>query len=564
MDELRFLSIIASPSQNVKQPGIADSNSTNLPPIISRFPPGSILAGFVINRDAAGNPILRTESGDITFQSNLFLKIGTELVIRIENRSGHPQAHILTINGEPPPAAEKVSVLPPPTEGTSPQQASKAAAELPAAATTQAARPSIPAATVNVQATITATLASNTPALPQGSQLVLKIISAEAPAPTPQLPQPPQAPQAQTTANPLYAAYAKAAGTQAAPPAIPTTPATTPATAPALPPLPGTPTPAATTITSPAAATPLASGQVVQANVISSTPAGETILQTSNGINFQLNTTTPLAQGIRLTFEIGQITQPGATAPQQTNAEEPAPLTALARNWASLQQIMTLLRTDTALQNMGITSLPLLVSGTQPQSGAGINPQAISSGLMVFIAALRGGDFRGWLGQDNARRLEDAGHGSLIRKAEGEFLSLGRQFHDTQPGQWQTLFFPLATHGEVQQVRFFLKRDKKQKNDREGRVEEDTRFIVELELSQMGELQLDGFVRKDPELLEFDLYIRSRTPLDEATRRDIFAIYNDMAELTSYKGQLAFQTVQEFPVRPMEETHPEHIKDVSA
>ena len=558
MDEIRLLNIIASPSQNVKQPGIADSNSTNLPPIISRFPPGSILAGFVINRDPAGNPILRTENGDITFQSNLFFKIGTELVIRIENRSGHTQAHILTIDGEPPPPQEKSAVI---KETFSPQiqaqQRQPAAA--PATLINALVRTPAEAATIAIEPTIRATITSNTPELPQGSQLLVKIVSAEAPAQqttsaqaasTLQQPQPSQSQSA--TLTPQYAAYARNSAISQQ------TNLSAPPTAAA---------PSAITLPPSATSPPFTTGQIIQATVTGNIPTGETVLQASNGVTIQLQTTSPLSQGIKLTFEIGPITQSASSLTQSTNAENPVLPATLARNWASLQQILTLLSENLSPDNLNASGIAMLFghSSAQSQSGAAINinPKAIPTGLMAFIAALRGGDFRGWLGRDNVNRLEEAGHAGLIRKAEAEFMSLGRQFFDVQPGQWQTLFFPLAVNGEIQQLRFFLKRDRKQKDNERQNNGDDTRFIIELDLSQMGELQLDGFVRKDPEKLEFDLYIRSRTQLDPSLQQDIFSIYNKMAELTGFKGQLAFQTVQEFPVKPMDEAQLDHIKDVS-
>ncbi len=557
MDELRFLNIIASPSQNVKQPGITDSNSTNLPPIITRFPPGSILAGFVINRDTAGNPILRTESGDITFQSKHFFKIGTELVIRIENRTGQPQAHIISIDGEPTESAERVSVLPQSKDAQFPPTSRPPVDTTNISASTASTARLTPATAVNVQATITATLLTDQPDLPQGTQLLVKVISAEAAttnkAGTPQAPTSTQQPA--TASNPSYAAYTRAAADTLKPAGnTPSAPAQATPTAP----------------TQPAQPPAALQGQILQATVTRSIPTGETILQTANGVTLQLNTTSPLPPGIKLTFQVEQA-KAQATVLQPQNAvvnTQPDPVTTLARHWPALQQILSLLTSNLSAESLyasGIASLfghgaALQQSGT----ASTINPQAIPTGLMVFITALRGGDFRGWLGKDNTSWLEDKGHGALVRKAEGEFFALGRQFSEAQPGQWQTLFFPIAVHGEIQQVRFFLKRDRKQKNDNERNTEDDTRFVVELDLSQMGELQLDGFVRKDPKTLEFDLYVRTRFQLDEATRQDIFTIYNEMAELTGFKGQLAFQTVQEFPVRPMEDTHPEHTNDMSA
>lgn len=547
MDEIRFLNIIAPPSQNVKQPGIADSNSTNLPPILTRLPPGSILAGFVINRDANGNPILRTESGDITFQSKLFFRIGAELVIRVDTRQGQQQATIISIDGNPPPAPEKGAVLPKPIEGQSqpPRQPQDTIAPI--------SQPRLtPAATISAQATITATLLTEQPDLPSGSQLLVRVLSAAEPATTAPKTAPSAPAQSAAPTSP-YAAYAKAVSTTNPPPnpATTQTPVGTPQQAQA-------PLPAASTAQTPP---PITLGSVLQGVVTGRTPTGETIIQTSTGATLQLNTTSPLPQGISLTFDVNKVSQSGQPQTQPVSASElPDPVTTLARQWPALQQIVTLLTQHLSADSLNNSGLASLFGHAPPQGNAAptLNPQAIPSGLMVFIAALRGGDFRGWLGRENSSWLEDNGHGTLVRKAEGEFLALGKQFGEAQPGQWQSLFFPIAVHGDVQQVRFFLKRDRKQKNDREGTPEEDTRFIVELDLSQMGELQLDGFVRKDPELLEFDLYVRTRTQLDDATKQDIFAIYNQMAELTGYKGQLAFQTVQEFPVRPLEETNIPH------
>jgi hypothetical protein len=85
----------------VSQPQIA-GNQSKQQINLANFPIGSVVSGFIINRDAAGNPILRTDSGDIAFASNFFLKIGSEVTIRIEHLAGNTSAHLLTVNGQAP------------------------------------------------------------------------------------------------------------------------------------------------------------------------------------------------------------------------------------------------------------------------------------------------------------------------------------------------------------------------------------------------------------------------------------------------------------------------------
>lgn len=559
VDDLRLINILASPSQNVKQPGITDSNSTNLPPIVTRFPPGSILAGFIINRDPAGNPVLRTESGDVTFESKLFLKIGTEVEIKIESRYGNISARIVSINGEPPPEAEPVSVLSQGKLPVAPQaQASLAAATQGtpnATPTPSASAPSAPAPSITVSAnpTLTGSVVSSPAAIvstyPTGAPLAIRLVAVIPPASdtvpsTAAVPAQPAAPAATQPQAPLinptdaahYAAYraSNVIPTAAAP--APVQPADT--------------------------KTPAAAGsqpQTIEAKVTGSTPAGETIVQTAQGLTIRVATATPLPNGSTVTLQVQRPT----TAPIPTT---PLPTIAtLTQKWPSLTQVIQLLAQQLSPEQMSASGFSWLATLSQP-AGNQQPPasQDIASGLIVFLLALKNTDFKGWMGKDNLQALEEKGHGQLVKTAEGDFVTLARQFNQAQPGHWQSLFFPVAAHGEVQQVRFYWKRDRR-KDSKSGKNEDDTRFVIEADLSQMGELQLDGFTRKNPKYLEFDLYIRTRQRLPESMQQDIFSIYNNFGELTGFKGQLAFQTVEEFPVHPLEEIiHQQDVGDVIA
>jgi hypothetical protein len=76
---------------------------------------------------------------------------------------------------------------------------------------------------------------------------------------------------------------------------------------------------------------------------------------------------------------------------------------------------------------------------------------------------------------------------------------------------------------------------------------------MEVDLSRMGSLQFDGFVKKQSKNTQFDLVIRSAQALREEDRHAIRSIYAEAAALTGFKGGLVFQIGHPFPIQPLEE-----------
>lgn len=510
MSDIRLISIVPSPG--VQQSGSISQGSAGTGGVYVQFPPGSILSGYIVNRDVNGNPILRTETGDLTFQSKLFLKIGTEVVIRIENRAGNLLAHILTVNGQPPEtlaarqntSADSAAVVLPKfsdfaqNPGTAPQQALSAQPQ-----------PAQPAVIRNEPAiTVTGMLLQNPnadPDAPEPPLLSFRILNLQ----TPENP-------VQHTAQ---AAYARAAGAPIPLVAQPTSHST------------------------PATLQQLVTGQTFTAPVIAVETTGEPLIQTQAGIIRLQGTQLP--PGAQVTLEV----LPAAQPPTPPSALPPAALPELAKQWTSLQHIATLLTTHAG------APVPPWFAPLAPSAHMPLASQQISTGLMVFVTALRGGNFTNWLGDDTVQWLTQNGHEPLVKKAEAEFTTLMRAFTapSAESHQWQSLFFPVAVEGQWQQVRMFLKRDRRQNKKTSGIRDDDTRFIIEMSMSQLGELQLDGLVHRIPGQVQFDLFIRSLSPLEAAIQHDIQRIYGDMSTLTGYRGQLVFQAVREFPVNPMKE-----------
>ena len=84
-----------SPNQN---PGTA----TQVPPGIISLPSGTILHGEISQIDGRGNAILSTSQGNVSLQTDLAIKLGSEVVLRLTTSSKGVKARIISVNGLSP------------------------------------------------------------------------------------------------------------------------------------------------------------------------------------------------------------------------------------------------------------------------------------------------------------------------------------------------------------------------------------------------------------------------------------------------------------------------------
>ncbi len=523
----------------------ASLTASQTPSVLANLPAGTLIRGFVLNRDAKGNPVLRTDSGDFLLESKFFLKIGSDVVVRLDASGQKFRASIISVDGHSPKDAENIPAHD--KAGDVIIRSDQPQAK-PAPAQTQATadRPPAPREAATLTGTLTRPTAQQPPVpgqpqpLPAGSNVVFKLLAIATPGTTPAAPRPEtaqaaappaQAPQQQpqqqapSLVGQLYNVYTKFAGQPAAPQFAPQTPQA-PAAFPA---------------------------QIVQ------TPdAPEPVLQTPFG-TVRLSNAPNFPPGTRLTLELAQATPAGSTAPVR-----PATVPELAQAWPSLQKIVDLLTQidqDAAIRFLRV-ALPTAAYGETPQ-WKNMYPDArnLGSGMALFMNALGAGNLRQWLGERQTQLLEKNGQSALLQKAEGEFSSIRALYHEATPGNWQALFVPIMAEGEVKQLRLYSKRGKR---DRRKDKENDTRFIIEFELTQTGPMQLDGFVRKHEGKTQFDLVIRSHTSFTPDEQRDIQNIYSGIGDATGYSGLVQFQQVTDFTVKPLEEILSEQHRDMLA
>lgn len=548
----------------------------NPPPEVTQLANGTTLRGVVQGQDGKGHLLIRTELGVLQVATKATPAPSTEVVLQI--RSNGSQLLVLLMHAETP--AARGGAAPPVypqisgpgggLAGTPPGAATGAPAggAAAAAALGQALSPHATADVLALGQSVRAIVqappaarpatapggpaAAGPAALPDlevGSRVVLRILSVAAPSGGGGA-----APAAGAAAvNPGAVAAARlgaygapptgskttgnqAAGNQTAgsqmasaqppagaPPSAATAPVGIPAVGRLAALLPHANTPASAA--SPASAVP-GTAEPLQGVVLSNTHANTPVLQTPVG-TLTLEVAAPLPPGSRVAFDIVSrgLPQPAAEAPPPAAA---SPAT-LAHGWPALQEALQVLQ-DAAGQPLAPGHGPAMDMVPQP------GPR-LASGLLFFLSALSAGDLSRWLGGQALQGLRHAGRDTLVQRLTQDFGQLGRMA-DAAPGDWRLLAMPIVNGQHVEQLRLWLRQHRdedRRKSQRRGR--EATRFILEVELSELGDLQLDGLVH----VKRFDLMLRSRHSLSRDMRREITRIFEEANAIGGYSGSIGFQ-----------------------
>jgi hypothetical protein len=254
-------------------------------------------------------------------------------------------------------------------------------------------------------------------------------------------------------------------------------------------------------------------GTVVASN------AGETMVETPIG-TLALERRLALPPGSFITFQ-----QLSATPP-----DEPSDLPLAQRTtWPALEE--TLATLDRALPDLAAQ----LRSTLAPTSG-----QELAGTLLFLMTALNAGT---WPGPRILEALDAFGRRDLRLKLDSDVAEL-RQLDSSQSGDWRVYALPLLEGAAVRPVRLYFRR--RAAGSPSG--DQGTRFVLEVDMSRMGALQLDGLVRPQ----RFDLVLRSHRPITAEMRQEITEIFHGAVAASGLGGDITFTTASRFAVAPLE------------
>lgn len=268
---------------------------------------------------------------------------------------------------------------------------------------------------------------------------------------------------------------------------------------------------------------------------------GAVMVQTSAG-EMQLNVRANLPVGSTITLEILASLPPrpdagGIVLAGPTPSPLGLPLSTPAMGWSALTESLQLLQ---RIDPQAATQLANAIPDGGPRTAAA---------AMAFAQAMRTGDARQWPGDSALRGLERASPrgAQLAAQIAGEVSELARRSSDAG-GEWRTLPMPWNAEGQIERIAMITRREGAGDEDddkKKGGKGKGTRFLVNLNLSRLGEMQLDGMFNKATRALE--MMIRTKTPLPDDMRQDLAGLFANSNAAMGLKGGLSFQVVKKFP-----------------
>lgn len=267
----------------------------------------------------------------------------------------------------------------------------------------------------------------------------------------------------------------------------------------------------------PAGTTP---GPALQpATLVGNTSLGQPILTTAAG-TLVLAGRSDLPPGTGLTVAL----EPPASAAMLP------PLDALhGTDWPALREMMQLV----AASDPGLARS--LTQQMLPQPN-----KRLTTNMIFFLSALKGGDLSGWLAPEATSLLERQGRGALLARLREDFQAASQQAAEPLPDGWRSLPIPFATAEGVGRMQLHLRKigDGEETEAEPAGEARAQRFLLDLSFSRIGPMQLDGLVRPG----RLDLVIRTHTLLQADIRQGIGDLFRDSLDLAGYAGTIGFQT----------------------
>lgn len=165
-----------------------------------------------------------------------------------------------------------------------------------------------------------------------------------------------------------------------------------------------------------------------------------------------------------------------------------------------------------------------------PSNGSNMGPAAL-----LFIASVRAGDLGGWLGEKRLEALTKSTKGDFLSRLTQEASGATRANADGPSSEWRTYPLPLLWQNEISKVMFHVKHEAAE--DEKEHNEGATRFVMDLSLNRMGDVQLDGMLRDK----RLDLVVRTQLPISHSMQLAMKNAYTDALDGTDLFGDLVFQ-----------------------
>jgi hypothetical protein len=235
-----------------------------------------------------------------------------------------------------------------------------------------------------------------------------------------------------------------------------------------------------------------------------------------------------LAPATIVKFDV--LAQPQTAAPGM-----PAPA-GEAITWDALEDVIHQL----AAQPQGQAALQAVQAALPKPGGA-----AFTAPVLMFVAALRGGDVTGWMGEKGLEGIRASRRADALTRVLSDFAASGTRKADdaaAPPGEWRALTLPMLYGHELSRIQLHYRDFERDGDENQNAAKKTgTRFVMDLELTRMGPMQIDGFSIGN----RLDVTLRSEQNMSAAMRESLRARYHDAVTGIGFTGDLNFNASAE-------------------
>lgn len=204
---------------------------------------------------------------------------------------------------------------------------------------------------------------------------------------------------------------------------------------------------------------------------------------------------------------------------------------AMSAEWESLDELLTALRSQPQAQ-----AAAALAQNAFPKPGSA----AFTAPVMMFLAAARGGDVSGWLGERVTDSIRNMRRSDILSRLSGAMAAATHSRDDTAPTtEWKTIQMPMMGQDhQLSQIHLHYRSFEREGDGPEqNKKQTGARFVLDLSLTRIGPLQIDGLSVGQ----QLDVTLRSEQSFSPSMREALRAKYTDALGGIGFSGQLNFK-----------------------
>lgn len=198
--------------------------------------------------------------------------------------------------------------------------------------------------------------------------------------------------------------------------------------------------------------------------------------------------------------------------------------------WDSLDILLKTIAHMAPQQGQGL--MQMLPNPAQPHSMAALS--------LFFISVLRTGNAENLIGNEAITLLRNFGKLDSLRNAATDIATAGRLEGLSLPQDWRMTMLPLLWENQIYKTPLYYKHfpEDGDKDESADKKRKRLRFLFDLTLSRMGDVQVDGFMQSE----RLDIILRTKTRLSQGMQGQMRQLYAGAMEKSRLTGELSFQS----------------------